>query len=139
MDLPKEATRRLGCLEVSVGAGRDYDLPPSSLLVEVDLHNRCEEPALVDLRSMRMWTERRSGDRFALAFYDPRAEVVPLHMEPEAQAIERFRVDDAGAPGTVHQICFDPTYVGGPTTRLAGAVCYRFDEEAVSGGEGGEP
>lgn len=135
MDLPRGATRTMGCVELSVGAGRDADFPSTSLLVEVGLHNRCDEPALVDLRALRMWSEQRDGERWQMAFYDPRGEIVPLHLEAQATGLERFRVDGAGAPGTLRQACFDPTYVGGPTTHLAGAVCYLFDHE-LSGGEG---
>jgi hypothetical protein len=132
MEIADHAKRRVGeCLEIGVAAGRDYLIPSSSLLVEVSLENRCHEPTLVDLAQLRMWAERLNGERYSLVLYDPRKEVVALHLQPEAKAVERFRVDEAGEPGALGQACFDPTFVGGETTRLAGVVCYRFDHEAT--------
>ncbi len=127
--LPVGSTRRVGCVEFGVSAGRDASFPLTSVYVEVSLENLCSDPAPVNLAALHMWADRKNGDRFELAYYDPRNEIVPLHIEIQGHGVERFRVDGAGEPGALRQVCFDPTVISGPYNPRQGAICYLFDHE----------
>ncbi len=127
--LPDGSTRRVGCVEFGVSAGRDASFPSTSVYVEVSLENLCSDPAPVNLAALRMWADRKNGDRFELTYFDPSSEIVPLHIEIQGHGGERFRVDGAGEPGALRQVCFDPTVISGPYNPRQGAICYLFDHE----------
>lgn len=128
-ELRPGATRRVGCVEFGVEAERDATLPVTSILVQISLKNKCSDSAPVDLNALLMWADRTNGERFELTFYDPRKEIVPLHLQTESEGVERLEVLDAGSPGSLRQICFDPTRITGGS-KPTGAICYLFDQEA---------
>lgn len=125
------ATRSFGCLDLSLAATRSSELPPSSLLVDLEVDNRCHEPVPFDLRALRMWTEHRNGDRFWMTLYDPRSEIGAVHVEGDAHGVEHVRCDDAGPAGAIRRVCFDLSGVSSRSTEPMAPLCRSFEHEPI--------
>ena len=99
-ELGPGSVRTLGCLDLGIVLyernGKD--------LVDVHVGNRCGYPERLDLGKLAIRGTDPAGNTREVSLYDPKGEVVPLHVGGAQRGRERFRIDDARDMRTV---CFD--------------------------------
>lgn len=122
-----DVRRTQGCVELGFFSARDPELPVTSLYLEIHVENRCNEPALVDIAALRMFAYGHDGSRRTLSLYDPRHQVIPLHVQARRAGVERFRVDGTQGVGKVDSVCIDATDVVPDARPTHGqSVCFDF-------------
>ncbi len=117
-DVAPAAVRTLGCLDVgfalsdasAAASASDWSgmtaapaRPLPILLVRVG--NRCPRPAAFDLSKARVVAHGIDGSSRRLVLIDPRAEIVPLHVDAYAQGREKVRLGDTITAAPVSKIC----------------------------------
>ncbi len=125
-DIDARAMRTLGCVDVGFGLRFVGNEAP---MLRTRFGNRCPEPVVFDLTRVRIvgHSGHSGTDKTrALAFDDPRAEVVTLHLDGVTEGMEKLRlVDDGKAGGALDAICIhvDELVPEAPDTH-AGPVCF---------------
>jgi hypothetical protein len=95
----------------------------------VHLENLCEQPVPVAIDRLRAIADANDGTTRTPVFFDPRGEIVQLHIEPKKAAVERFRLDGAGDPGTLARVCFDVRDVSPSDEPAPELICYDLSSE----------
>jgi hypothetical protein len=95
------AVRAMGCVDVGVSVRGPADAP----ILRTKIGNGCVEPALVDLGRLVVTARDEKGIERPLVIDDPRAEVVPLHLDARREMKEGFRL--VGAEGRITRLCVD--------------------------------
>jgi hypothetical protein len=99
-ELGGESVRTLGCLDVGLAL---YEREGDKL---VDLHvgNRCSHPEALDMRRAVIRGVDEQGEQRTVTLYDPRNEVVRMHVGGSEKGRERLRLENVvGLAG----LCFD--------------------------------
>jgi hypothetical protein len=92
----------LGCLDLSID--RRADLTDHAAVIEYDFGNRCREPAVVDLATVRVVGRTESGFEVALAPFDPKGEIGVLRIDGRLAGGEAIAYP-SGLP--LAQVCVD--------------------------------
>jgi hypothetical protein len=99
--LDPRAVRAMGCLDVGLSVRGPADAP----ILRAKVGNGCVEPAALDLGRLVVTARDESGAERALGIDDPRAEVVPLHLDARREMTEGFRL--VGFEGRIARLCVD--------------------------------
>ncbi len=115
-ELGSARVRTLGCLDVGIA-------PIGDRIGIVDVHvgNRCTHPERIDVAKMVVTSE---GEK-PIALFDPRREIVRLHVGGAERGLERIRFE--GMYGT-RRLCFDLGAIApdAPEARPL-SMCFRRD------------
>jgi hypothetical protein len=131
--IPRADVRDLGCLAVGISPRRDDRFPESSMLVELEVVNRCDVPTPFNVSALRMWSRNDDGQVSKVSWYDPNKSLGLVHVQIQAVGREFMRIDDVGDPGQVAEVCFDLSHVALSARTTETPICVGFlDEEAES-------
>ncbi len=100
-ELGPRAARTMGCLDVGFVP---FERGGQQLL---DFHagNRCPEPVAVDLSGVVLDAETADGRKVPVKLYDPRTELVVVHIGASERGRERLRID--GPSEVLDRLCLD--------------------------------
>lgn len=99
--IDSRAVRAMGCLDVGISVRGPADAP----ILRSKVGNGCVEPALLDLGRLVVTARDEKGVERPLMIDDPRAEVVPLHLDARREMTEGFKL--VGAEGRISRLCVD--------------------------------
>ncbi len=126
--LPPERHARHGCFDLAIAASHDVHVPSTSLLLDVEVENTCGRAELFDLRRLDLFLSSSAGEKHKLTLYDPRSEIVPLHVDGHADAFERVRADGAGDDPDFRTMCFSQAGLAPNATPAPDArTCFELD------------
>jgi hypothetical protein len=99
-ELGPTRVRTLGCLDVGI-----EPLGDRSDVVDVHMGNRCTHPEPIDLAKLGVTVRKHEYEGVArdAAVWDPRNEVIPLHVGGAERGRERIRIDGMS---TAQRVCF---------------------------------
>jgi len=108
--------RTLGCLDLSFTVGGDGRIPDGSLLLDVQIGNRCSYPAALDLTALAIDARDAEGRVTSMRIYDPRGEIKPFTVDASISALERIRIDPSPSNGgELVTVCLDLSRVAPDT------------------------
>lgn len=91
-------------------------------VVSYEFGNRCDEPAVVDLATLRVFGRNKDGTAVRLIAFDPRRELRPKLLDARASGREVIAYSSAVA---VRSVCID-----------AGSITHSMDSRLVCFNEG---
>jgi len=121
-DVDARAVRTLGCLDVGVAVKPAFHDDDAALLV-LRVGNRCLRPAAFDVRAASIVGVTVDGRTSPLELVDPRAELIPVHVDAGAQGIEKIRLR-AREPGELRRLCIDLGHVAPEVGVVDARVCF---------------
>ena len=103
-ELGPDYVRTLACLDIGLAI---HERESDSLL-DMDVGNRCIHGEPFALEEMKISAHDASGDPRSVSLFDPRHELVAVHVGAQERGHERIRME--GLTG-VAEVCFDLTGV----------------------------
>jgi len=99
-ELGPTSVRTLGCLDVGLAVYRRGE----AVLLDVHVGNRCSYPEALDVARLRIHGVDQEGGDHAVTLYDPKSELVRLHVGGAERGRERLKLQGAR---DLTRICFD--------------------------------
>ncbi len=131
------ATRlAIGCVDLAVSQ-RVVDDAEGGLAVQYEFGNRCEQPQVIDLATVRVVGRTADQREIPLHAYDPDSELTPLELDGKSWGAEAVLYrDELGAD--VRQVCVDvASIVHADAARLVCIAAERHAVATAAGAEGG--
>jgi hypothetical protein len=99
-ELGPTSVRTLGCLDVGLAV---YQRGPNELL-DVHVGNRCGYPEALEVKRLRIHGVDEEGVSHDVTLYDPKNEIVRLHVGGAERGKERLKLQGAHE---LTRLCFD--------------------------------
>lgn len=93
------------CLDLAID--RVFDDATGHPVLVYEFGNRCDDPAIVDLASARVFGHTIDGIPIQLVAYDPRGEIRPMRLDARAHGREAIAYPSSEAVG----LCIDAASV----------------------------
>ena len=130
--IPEERHAHTSCVDFAIAATHDDRIPSTSILLDVEVENHCGSPQPLDLEKLDLWVETASSERHSLTLYDPRHEIVPLHIDGHGSAFERIRADGVGDDPALSSLCFAADATLGLPKGSPHPICFPIDAPSAT-------